>query len=165
MRAVVAIMLLALAGAAGADAHRGGSHAGFASRVSVIDPFFPGLLVTVLGGHRRLSITNLTGKTIVILDARRRPLVRITAGQTKVWTEPRIGANDDPPEKEGLVRYWRIPGTAGGMPFEIVGFLGYRPPPGEADEAAAPLWAVIAAAALAALVVAALVLQRRRVRA
>jgi hypothetical protein len=100
----------------------------------VIEPFIPGLLVQVVGGHEGLSVANLTDKTIVILDERGKPFVRIGPRKTETWAEPRIGATEEPPEEEGLIRNWRIRGTADGEPFEIVGFLGYRPPPGSAEE-------------------------------
>jgi hypothetical protein len=169
VRSSAALLVLAtsLACAAGAHAHGGGQHTGFASQVSVIDPFLPGLLAQVLGGHERLSVTNLTDRTVVILDDRGEALVRIPPGETEVWAEPRIGATEEPPEEEGLVRNWRIPGTAGGEPFEILGFLGYRPPPAAAgvDGGGLPTWAVVLAGAAGALVVAAAVavpLVRRR---
>jgi hypothetical protein len=149
-------------------AHDGGTHTGFASKVSTIEPFLPGLIVQVVGGHERLSVANLTGKDVVILDGEGRPLVRIPPGETKVWTEPRVGATEEPPEREGLVRNWRIEGTADGEPFEIVGFLGYRPPAGEPakdDGSGLPAWAIALAAAGGTLVLVAalaLPLLRRR---
>jgi hypothetical protein len=144
----------ALAGPGAIPAHEGDSHTGFAARVSVIDPFLPGLLVQVLGGHERLSVTNLTDKRIVILDEGDEPFVRIGPGKTVVWSEPRIGATEEPPEDEGLVRNWRIEGTADGEPFEIVGFLGYRPPAGAGaeDGSGFPAWAIVLLGAAGALV-------------
>lgn len=164
--AVLASSLAALAGAAGAFAHEGTSHVGFVSTVSTIDPFVPGLLVRVIGGHERLSVTNLSRKTIVIFDGSGGPVARIPPGENRVWVEPRVGATEEPPEREGLVRNWRIPGTADGEPFEIVGFLGYRAPPGaptQADDSGPPGWAIaLAAAGGALLLVAALALPLRR---
>jgi hypothetical protein len=163
---LVASSLAGLACTADALAHEGASHVGFVSTVSTIDPFLPGLLVRVIGGHERLSVTNLTRKTIVIFDRSGRPVARIPPGENRVWTEPRVGATEDPPEREGLVRNWRIGGTADGEPFEIVGFLGYRPPPGEPaqeDGSGLPGWAIaLAAAGGALLLVAALALPLRR---
>jgi hypothetical protein len=162
----LASSLAALACAGGAFAHECASHVGFVSTVSTIDPFVPGLLVRVIGGHERLSVTNLTRKTIVIFDRSGRPVARIPPGENRVWTEPRVGATDEPPEREGLVRNWRIPGTSDGEPFEIVGFLGYRPPPGEpaqADGSGLPGWAIaLVAAGGALLLMAALALPLRR---
>jgi hypothetical protein len=91
---------------------------------------------------------NLTKRNIVIFDGRGRPLERVPPGRTRVWADPRIGAREPPPEREGLIRYWRIPGTADGERFEIVGFLGYRPPARAASESdGLPTWAIIAAGA------------------
>jgi hypothetical protein len=164
--ALLASSLAALASAAGASAHEGGTHSGFISTVSTIDPFIPGLLVRVIGGHERLSVTNLTRKTVVILDAGGQPVARIPPGENRVWSEPRVGATEEPPEREGLVRNWRIPGTIDGEPFEIVGFLGYRPPPGERaeeDGSGLPDWAIaVVAAGGALLLMAALALPLRR---
>jgi hypothetical protein len=153
---------VALVWAGDAWAHGGGAHTGFQARVSVIEPFIPGLLVTVLGGHERLSVTNLTEKQVVILDDRGGPFVRVTPGETEVWDEPRIGAMEEPPEEEGLVRNWQIPGTADGEPFAIRGFLGYRPPPppepaAESPGSGLPTWAVVLAGVAGALVIGAAV--------
>ena len=135
-------------------AHGTGSHAGFQARVSYVEPQQPGLIVQVLGGHVRLSVANLTRKTIEIPGAAGAPTVHIPPGRTKVWVEPRIGAKEAPPSREGLVRNWEIPGTADGEPFTIVGFLGYRPPPGAAPAArddGLPTWVVVLAALVGAL--------------
>ena len=161
---VAAVSLFSVASAGG---HGLGSHTGFQSTVSTIEPFQPGLLVRVLGGHERLSVANLTQKDVTIFDARGRVLRRIPAGQTRVWADPRIGASEEPPEREGLIRYWRIRGTADREPFEILGFLGYRPPPGaEEGDDGVPTWAYAAAGVLGVLVLAAaFVLPRRRAAA
>ena len=128
----------------------------------MIEPFIPGLLIQVVGGHERLSVTNLTDKTIVILDERDKPRVRIGPGKTETWAEPRIGATEEPPEEEGLVRNWRIQGTADGEPFQIRGFLGYRPPPGSTEEEGSALTALAIILAVGALAVGALVALRLR---
>ena len=163
MALCVTVVLVA---APSARTHPGGAHTGFVSTVSYIEPQLPGLFVQVLGGHEQLSAANLTRKKVVILNERDRPLVSIAPSKTGVWSEPRIGSAEAPPEREGLVRYWRIPGTADGEPFEIVGFLGYRPPPGEpaqADGSGLPGWTIaLAAAGGALLLVAALALPLRR---
>lgn len=153
-----ALVLLsaALVGAPNGRAHGTGTHVGFVSTVSTIDPPLHGLLVRVIGGHEHVSVTNLTEKSIVIFDAEGDPLVRIAPRETEVWREPRVGAADEPPEREGLVRNWRIPGTADGERFEIVGFLGYRPPPGASGQDEGPrTWTIVLAAAFGALVIAA----------
>jgi hypothetical protein len=139
-------------------AHGTGSHAGFQARLSYIEPQQPGLLVQVLGGHVRLSVANLTRKTIEIPGADGAPTVRIPPGRTTVWVEPRIGAKEAPPSREGLVRNWEIPGTADGEPFRIVGFLGYRPPQGTttaAQDDGLPTWVVVLAVLFGVLVLAA----------
>lgn len=157
------VTLVALLSAVSAHAHGLGSHTGFVSTVSTIEPNVPGLLVRVLGGHEQLSVSNLTRQNVVIFDANGRALQRIPAGRTRVWADPRIGSDEAPPEREGLVRYWRIPGTADGERFEVVGFLGYRPPPAARDDAqGVPWWAYLAAAGLGALVLAAAVIMPRR---
>ena len=133
----------------------------------MIEPFIPGLLVQVVGGHEGLSVANLTDRTIVILDERGKPFVRIGPRKTEMWAEPRIGATEEPPEEEGLVRNWRIRGTADGEPFEIVGFLGYRPPAGaqSEDDSDWVVWAALLAGGAAALsLVGALALRSARRR-
>lgn len=146
-------LLAALLTAGSVHAHGTGSHAGFQSTVSYIEPQQPGLLVQVLEGHVRLSAANLTKKNIVILNAQGNPLVRIPAGRTRVWREPRIGASEPPPEREGLVRNWRIAGTADRERFEIVGFLGYRPPAGSSSgDDGLPIWVVVLAGVAGVLV-------------
>jgi hypothetical protein len=144
--AAVALALAMLLGpTTAALAHESGTHDGFVSVVSTIDPPLPGLLVRVIGGHEQVSLTNLTEKSIVIFDAEDQPLVRVAPGDTEVWDEPRVGATQEPPQREGLVRNWSIRGTADDEPFVIVGFLGYRPPAGTAGAAGdegVPGWAV-----------------------
>ena len=162
MRTRISLILGVLAtagcvGAATAHAHGGGSHSGFQARVSYLEPSQPGVLVQVLEGHVRLSLANLTPKTIVVPGGEGQPTVRIRPGRTEVWVEPRIGATEAPPKREGLVRNWTIPATADGAPFEIVGFLGYRPPvvaaPPEDD--GVPTWVVVVAVAVGVAVLAA----------
>jgi hypothetical protein len=154
-RSLLPLLAAALIASSVASAHPTGSHTGFVSTVSTIDPPLHGLLVRVIGGHEHVSVTNLTDKSIVIFDAEGDPLVRIAPRETEVWREPRVGATDEPPEREGLVRNWRIPGTADGERFEIVGFLGYRPPPGASGPDERSRWTIVLAAAFGALVIAA----------
>ena len=150
-----ALVAAALLTATAARAHPTGPHTGFQSTVSYIEPQLPGLLVRVLGGHVQLSVENLTQKNVVILDERGQPVVRIPPGRTRIWNEPRIGSAEPPPEREGLIRNWRIPGTADGRPFAIVGFLGYRPPASGSNDDGVPMWAIVTGAAASVLIVAA----------
>jgi hypothetical protein len=165
VRALFAAAVLALACAAGAAAHDGGGHTGFVATVSGIEPQLPGLLVSVSGGHERLALRNLTSKTVVMFGEDGQPSLRLAPGRSGSVTDARIGSAGPPPEQGEFVKNWRIPGKAGGEPFEIVGFLGYRSPPGEEhdDEGGLPAWSVALAAGMGALmVVAALALPLRR---
>lgn len=127
-----------------AQAHRTGAHSGLISTVSYVDPLVPGLLVRVLDGHVRLSVANLTKQDVYILDGRGRRVQRVPAGRTRVWREPRVGANETKPDRDGLIRYWRIPGTTGGKHFEVIGFLGYRAPAGAASgDDGLPTWVIV----------------------
>ena len=169
MRAALALAVAVTAvfvAAGSARAHGGGTHSGFVSTVSYLDPPQVGLLVSVLGGHERLSVRNLTQKTVVIIGADGRPALRLAPGESGSVADPRIGSTGPPPEEGEFVRDWRVPGEADGEPFEIVGFLGYRPPPGPETGSAGddlPTWAIaLAAIGGAALVAAALALPLRR---
>jgi hypothetical protein len=153
VRAILAL-LLAFGFVAGASAHSTGRHVGFVSTVSGVEPPTPGLLVNVVGAHERLSVRNWTQKTVVIFDERGRPAVELAPGEMQAWDDPRIGSSEPPPEQAGLVRNWRIRGTADGEPFAIVGFLGYRPPPGVGGPGL-PTWAIVLAGMGGALVLAA----------
>jgi len=156
MRLLVALLALALACGAEAHAHAGGPHTGFVATVSAIEPPQLGLLVQVLGGHERLSVQNLTPKTVRFDEAG----IVLAPGESAAWPEPRI-APSEPPRHEGLIRRWRIPGSADGEPFAIVGFLGYAGPV-EQDEGL-PGWAIaLAGAGGAAVLAAALALPLRR---
>jgi hypothetical protein len=152
--------LLALTFAGGAAAHGGGSHTGFVATVSQVEPPQLGLLVQVVGGHERLALRNLTPKTVVIFGQDGQPALRLAPGESGSVADPRIGSTGPPPEQGEFVRDWRIPGEADGEPFEIVGFLGYRPPPGEArdpesDGSGFPVWAIALTVGLGVIVVAA----------
>jgi hypothetical protein len=157
MRPLLAALACSLAFAAGASGHTNGSHTGFVSTVSGIQPQLPGLLVQVIGGHERLSVRNWTQKTVIVFGADGRAVATLAPGESRVWADTRIGASGPPPKREELVRRWRIPGEADGEPFEIGGFLGYRPPAGASSSgnAALPVWAVALASAGGALVLAA----------
>ena len=134
--------------------------------VSGIEPRQLGLLVTVVGGHERLSVRNLTQKTVVLYGDGGRPRLRLPPGRSGSMADPRIGSTGPPPERGEFVKNWRIAGTADGRPFQIVGFLGYRTPAGEEqDGGVAAAWAVavvVAIGALAGMVALALPLRRRK---
>jgi hypothetical protein len=136
---------------------------GYVSTVSEVKPNVLGLQVAILGGADRIRLANLSGKTIVVLDASGRPLLRfeatavfrtdpgaqprwrkVASGSSYAWRDPRVrwekgsappavGAVPDEPH---LIRKWAIPGTAAGIPFEIRGFLGYAPPPAAPEDSA-----------------------------
>ena len=157
VRALLAATAAALACAAGAHAHGGGPHTGFVATVSRIDPPQLGLLVRILGGHERLSVQNLTQRRVIIFGEDGQAVLRLAPGESGSVADPRIGSTGPPPDEGEFVKDWRIAGEAGGERFEIVGFLGYRPPPGEEQEEASglPAWAIGLAAGVGAVVVAA----------
>ncbi len=150
-------MVAALLVAPLAHAHPTGSHTGFVSTVSGIEPPQLGLLVRVLGGHERLSVRNLTRKTVVVFDQEGDEALRLAPGRSGSVADPRIGSTGPPPEEGEFVRDWRIPGEADGQPFEIVGFLGYRAPAVAQDESDSglPGWAIVLAAVGGGIVLAA----------
>jgi hypothetical protein len=152
VRPLLALLVLALACAPDALAHGEGAHHGFVSTVSAVEPPQLGLLVHVLGGHERLSVRNLTQKTVRFEE----PGLVLAPGEAAAWADPRIAPTTGRPRREGLVRNWRIPGTADGEPFEIVGFLGYAGPLPSQDDGV-PAWAIVVAGGAGALVVAAAV--------
>jgi hypothetical protein len=136
-----------LACAGSVSAHEGGGHIGFVAKVSTIDPPQLGLLVHVLGGHERLSVRNLTKKTVVIFGANGRPTLRLAPGRSGSMPDPRIGSTGPPPVRGEFVKSWRILGETDGQPFEILGFLGYRAPPVEEQGGRLPAWAIALAIA------------------
>jgi hypothetical protein len=160
---LLAVASATLVCAASARAHEGGPHTGFVATVSGIEPSQLGLLVRVLGGHERLSVRNLTPKTVVIFGEDRQPALRLAPGRSGSLVDARIGSTGPPPEEGEFVKNWRIPGEAGGEPFEIVGFLGYRPPPGEEDDGSGfPAWGIASVIGGLVAVALALPLLRRK---
>jgi hypothetical protein len=123
---LVAALILAPVGIA----HPTGTHTGFVSTVSGIHPAQPGLIVSVFGGHERLSVRNFTRETVVLFGPNGDPVLRLEPGAARAIADPRIGSSGPPPDKGEFVKDWRIAGTANGERFEIVGFLGYRPSAG-----------------------------------
>lgn len=157
MRLLLMLLALSLACAGAASGHGGGPHTGFVSTVSRIEPPQLGLLVQVLDGHERLSVRNLTQKTVVLFDEDGGTALRLAPGASGSVADPRIGSTGPPPEEGEFVKDWRVSGEADGQPFQIVGFLGYRPPPDaeQENDAGLPVWAIVLAAAGGALVIAA----------
>jgi hypothetical protein len=127
----LAIGVLALVCAGAAAAHGIGPHAGLNSTVVGTEPLIPGLLVTVVRAHEKLSVRNFTTKEVVLFDARGRPLARLASGERAEWADPRITWKGPIPADRRKLKDWRIAGEADGKPFAIVGFLGYVPPAGE----------------------------------
>ena len=156
MRLLVA-GLLALGVAASASAHTTGTHTGLVGTVSGTEPVIPGLLVQLIGAHERISVRNFTHERVVIFDQAGNVSERLPPGSGRAWADPRIRYTGPPPTKEGLLKTWRIEGEAGGTPFTIRGFLGYRPPPGSGGKSGGdlPVWAIVLVAAGGALLLAA----------
>jgi len=147
---------VALAVAASASAHTTGTHTGLVGTVSGTEPVIPGLLVQLIGAHERISVRNFTQKRVVIFNRAGNIIERLPPGTGRAWADPRIRYTGPPPTKEDLLKTWRIEGKAGGTPFTIRGFLGYRPPPGAgAESGGLPVWAIVLAAAGGALFLAA----------
>jgi hypothetical protein len=161
--ALLAVSAL-LVGTTDAAAHEGGEHTGFVSTVSTIEPPQIGLLVRVVGGHESLSVRNFTKKRVVILGEKGQPTLRLGPGRSGSVRDRRIGSTGPPPAQGEFVKNWRIPGKAGGAPFEIVGFLGYRAPADEGQgDWTFPAWAIALAIAVGGiLITAALALPLRR---
>jgi hypothetical protein len=164
VRALVAATALALVCAANGHAHGGGSHTGFVATVSYVEPPQLGLLVRVLGGHERLSISNLTQETVEILGEDGQPALRLAPGESGAIADPRVGSTGPPPSSGEFVKDWRIPGRADGEPFQIVGFLGYRSAQPAEDEGGwpVPAWAIALVGGVAVAAALALPLLVRR---
>lgn len=83
----------------------------------------------VLGDQILLS--NLSPTRVVILDPSGRPSIGVPSGESHTWHDQRVLAKGEPPSGDDpqVVKNWRIPGRAGGRRFDIVGFLGWVPPP------------------------------------
>ena len=154
MRAWAAALLVVLVVPSAAAAHpTGPSHGGYVAAISSVAPPVFGVEVAILGGDQRLSLTNRSEKTVVILNAAGRPFLRfadqtvhqydavarewkrVATGTTYDWAEPRISWNDDAqppavaaaPTQAHVIQDWAIPGRADGVPFEIKGILSWAP--------------------------------------
>jgi hypothetical protein len=154
VRAWAAALLVVLVVPSAASAHpTGPSHGGYVATISSVTPPVLGVQVAVLGGDQRLRLSNVSEKTIVILNAAGRPFLRfanhavhqydavvrewkqVATGTTYDWAEPRISWNEDSrppvvvadPTQAHVIHEWAIPGRADGVPFEIKGFLSWAP--------------------------------------
>ena len=147
---LVAALIVAPVGVA----HPTGTHTGFVSTVSGIHPPQPGLIVSVFGGHERLSVRNFTRENVVLFGQNGDPVLRLEPGAARAIADPRIGSTGPPPDEGEFIKDWRIVGTANGERFEIVGFLGYRPPAGAtaAQDDGLPAWAIAVALVAGTLV-------------
>jgi hypothetical protein len=163
LRAGLVTLLALLAAVPVASAHPlGQQHGGYRATVSNVQPPVLGLQVAVLGGDQRLRISNLTGKTILIVGPEGDPFLRFTTeavyrfepvtsrwhqvalGTTYVWAEPRISWTEESPPagvaaapgETHLIREWSVPGRVGGRPIQIRGFLSWAPHTGGSASAA-----------------------------
>jgi hypothetical protein len=113
----------------------------------------------------QILLSNLSPTRVVVLDPKGRPFVRVPSGESRTWHDRRVISTGEPPggRDPRVVKNWRIPGRVGDKRFEIVGFLGWVPPPQSEDENARVLWFAGGALALVALsAVAAYLLGRGR---
>jgi hypothetical protein len=154
VKRVCIVLFAALAAAPAGHAHPTGSpHGGYQATYSNVEPPVLGLQVAILGGDQRMHVANLSGKTVVILDAGGAPFLRFTdqtvyqfepvaqewhqvaTGTSWDWPEPRISWNDEAPPpavaadptQSHFIKDWAIPGRAGNVEFQIKGFLGWSP--------------------------------------
>ena len=131
--------------------------------VASIEPNVLGLRARgVLGDQILLS--NLSPTRIVILDPSGRASIHVPSGESHTWHDQRVLATDEPPsgDEPQVVKNWRIPGRAGGRRFEIVGFLGWVPPPQSGDDGTSPfLLGALALALVGLSLVGVFVLGRR----
>ena len=191
--AVVAAAAIALA--PGAWAHGGTRSTGYVSTFSNLQPNVLGVTVNTFGRDNTISLSNYSGKTVVVLGRSGEPYLRfvegvveenmrspttarsrwrkVATGASYAWHDHRIvwtGASpprvlQQAPDVAHLVFRWAIHATADGKPFLIKGFLGWSPPP-KTKGGDTSAWVYAAAAAGAgALVAAALGLGLRARRA
>jgi hypothetical protein len=184
------VVIAALLAASSAAGHGGHDASGYVSTVTAIRPAVPGLTAVVLDGDRLISVRNWSNRTVVVLDARRRPLFRfapdgvfrraaggwllLKRGTSYTWHDPRIhwGAAEPPavvtraPHEPHLIRNWRIGATVDGTPVAIEGSLGWAPTaPAAANETRAWLVpALVGVGVLAAAGVALAAIHRARRR-
>jgi hypothetical protein len=183
---VAALVALVSASAASAHGPGGSTSTGYVASVSGIEPTVVGLRAQPAYGDQIL-VSNLSPQPIVIFDAKGLPFLRFTklrgverrtAGgwkrvartQSYAWHDPRVVGHGPPPApapgagagESRFVKNWRIPGDAGGRDFEILGFLGWVPPPDQGGDGVSKTLLVAGALGLLALSIAAVVLLGRR---
>jgi hypothetical protein len=115
-RAAILLIVTTLLPAGGAQAHRKNYiPRGYVSNISAVEPNVLGVSVNVLGGDKRLRLSNYSGKTVVILGYQGEPYLRFAGSG--------VFANELSPAS--YLNRTRKPG-------------GLRP--GVADATAAPRW-------------------------
>jgi hypothetical protein len=157
-RAATALSIAALAFAGDVSGHGRTGQGGYVSTVSSLAPPVLGVSVNVVGGDKRLRLSNYSGKTVVVLGYSGEPLFRfakaavfrnarspskappawrkVAPGVSFDWHDRRIHwpapeppeAVREEPDKAHLIFNWRVPARADGKAFAIKGFLGYVPP-------------------------------------
>jgi hypothetical protein len=177
VRLVVGVAaLVALLSASAASAHGPGSSTstGYVASVSGIEPTVVGLRAQPAYGDEIL-VSNLSPQPIVIFDAKGLPFLRFTKlrgverrtadgwkrvarTQSYAWHDPRVVGHGPPPAA--------APGAGAGesrfRDFEILGFLGWVPPPDQGGDGVSKTLLVAGALGLLALSIAAVVLLGRR---
>lgn len=159
-RFVASLALVGLLAPPLAGAHEIGTGmpTGFVATVSAVRPNVVGLEARVVLGDQ-LSVRNLSGKPVEILDRGGKPFLQIPTGSSRAWHDPRVvGTGDPPPSAPGaseaaprFVKNWSVPGRVAGRSFAIGGFLGWVPPEESADEGVPPFLLAGGALALVAL--------------
>ena len=141
-KAAIVLSIASLALAGDASGHGRTGQGGYVSTVSSLAPPVLGVSVNVVGGDKRLRLSNSSGKTVVVLGNARSPSTaspvcrRVATGVSFDWHDRRVHwpasgppkAVRDEPDKAHLVFSWRVPARADGKAFAIKGFLGYVPP-------------------------------------
>jgi hypothetical protein len=158
-RRVAAIAGAALVLAPGAWAHGGTRSTGYISTFSNLEPNVVGVSVNIFGRDNTISLSNYSGKTVVVLGRSGEPYLRFVPGRVEenmrspttarprwrkvangasyAWHDHRIvWSRTSPPrivrqapDVSHLVFRWALHATADGKPFLIKGFLGWAPSP------------------------------------
>jgi hypothetical protein len=90
-RGLGAVTLLTLLVPAAAVAHepRSGRITGFVATVAAVRPNVVGVEARIVLGDQ-LHVSNLTGTPVEILDRAGDPFIRIPAGASRAWHDPRV---------------------------------------------------------------------------